>query len=112
MRKLFGLIAATTLVVAGQAHADTIDFTGYLSTTIAHLPPIVEPGFGTATISGVNLTSLQVPAGAFSGAFFSVVVTDPAAFPIGGMQALNVKNGSVLTGFNIPGVPPSGKMEI
>ena len=110
MRKLFGLIAAATLVVAGQAHAASLGFTGTLEVAITGLSPISAAGSGTATISGVNLTSLQVPAGAFSKGFFSVAVTDPAAFPIAGVQAKNIKNGGVLTGFAIPsGV---GKMGI
>jgi hypothetical protein len=103
MRKLFGLIAAATLVVAGQAHAASLGFTGTLEVAITGLSPISATGAGTATVSGVDLTSLQVPAGVFSKAFFSVAVTDPAAFPIAGVQAKNIKNGAVLTGFNLAG---------
>jgi hypothetical protein len=114
MRRLMGVIVAAMLVVAGQAHASTLGFVnGSMSVSISGLAPITATGSGTATvgITGTDsLTSLQIPAGVFSNAFFSIAVTDPAAAPIKGVQALNVKNGAVLTGFAIPsGV---GKMGI
>jgi len=94
MRKLFGLIAAAALVVAGQAHAATLGFTGALVTSISGLPGIVAPGAGTATVSGLNVTTMNLASGAFSVAFVTLPVTDPAAAPIVGVQAKNIKNGA------------------
>ncbi|HTF35330.1 MAG TPA: PEP-CTERM sorting domain-containing protein [Myxococcota bacterium] len=94
MRKLFGLIAAIVLVVAGQAQAATLSFTGTLETLIAGLAPVAAPGSGTATVSGLDLTTMSIGAGAFSKALVSIPVTDPAAAPIVGLLAKNIKNGA------------------
>jgi hypothetical protein len=107
MRKLLGVIAAATLVVAGQAHAATLGFTGGTSATVGTLPPIITTGSGTATVSGTNITSLQIAPGVFSLASLSVPVTDPAAAPIIGILTKNVKTG----GGTFNGGPPiAGKM--
>jgi len=107
MRKLLGVIAAAALVVAGQAHAATLGFTGTTFTQIATLPPLNTTGSGTATVSGTSITSLQVAAGVFSLASLSIPITDPAASPIIGILAKNIKNGS---GSFSGGPPIAGKM--
>jgi len=109
MGKWCGFLAAVMLAVAGQAHAATIGFTGSISTEIATLPPISASGSGTATISGTNVTSLQIPAGAFSLASLSIPITDPNVSPIIGIAANNVKNAA---GSFSGGPPLAGKMAL
>jgi hypothetical protein len=94
MSKWVCFMTAVMLAVAGQTNAANLGFTGTLDTRIATLPSITVPGSGTATISGSNLTSLSIPAGAFSLASLSIPVTDPAVSPVVGIQAKNVKNGA------------------
>ena len=96
MRKLFGLVAVATMAMAGQAHAAAAQFTGSLAVQIATLPAIAVVGSGTAVLNGSgglgHLSSVQLGAGEFAGGA-SVPVTDPAAFPIGGVKA-TVSNGA------------------
>jgi len=107
MRKWLGLIVAAT-VVASQAHAAVIDFNGTLANQIATLPPFKATGSGTATISGTDVTSLVLSAGAFNLPFVSIPITDPAAAPIVGVQAKNISNGAG----SFTGGPLAGKMAL
>jgi hypothetical protein len=106
MRKLFGLVAVATMAMAGQAHAVAGTFTGSLAVQIATLPPIAVTGSGTATLNGSggpgHLSSVSFGAAEFAGGA-SIPVTDPAAFPIGGVKAV-VSNGAA--SFNLGGVMP------
>jgi hypothetical protein len=92
MRKLFGVLAAGLLAlgVAGQAQAAALPFSGVLGVQIATLPPVVITGSGISTVNGSggagHLTSLDIPASPFAVAGVVVPVTDPAAFPIVGVQ--------------------------
>ncbi len=106
MRKLFGLVAVAAIALAGQAHAASVPFTGTVSVTISALPPISVTGSGTLTLNGSgglgHLTSINLGAGEFS-AVASIPVTDPAAFPIGGVKS-GVTNGA--GSFNLGGIMP------
>ena len=92
MRKLLVLFGVGFIAIgaAGQANAVALGFVGTLSVQIATLAPIGIPGGGTATVNGSSaaghLTGLQVPASAFANSGFVLPVTDPAAFPIAGVQ--------------------------
>ena len=106
MRKLFGLVAIATIAMAGQAHAIAGTFTGTLAVQISALPPISISGSGAVILNGsgggTHLATLAIGAGAFAGGA-SVPVTDPAAFPIGGVSAV-VGNGA--GNFSLGGVMP------
>ena len=106
MRKLFGLVAVAALALAGQAQAAAVPFTGSLAVQISSLPAISVTGAGVAVINGSGggaaLTSIQLAGGTFA-AVASVPVTDPAAFPIGGVKAAP-SNGA--GNFNLGGVMP------
>jgi hypothetical protein len=92
MRKLLGVLAAGLIAIgaSGQAHAVALGFTGSLSVSIAGLSPVPIPGAGTAIVNGSSggghLASLALPASPFAVAGFVLPVTDPAAFPIAGIQ--------------------------
>jgi len=92
MRKLLGVLAAGFLAagVAGQAHAISLGFTGSVAVSLAGLAPIALPGAGTAVVNGSgpggHLTGLAIPASPFAVTGFVLPVTDPAAFPIAGVQ--------------------------
>jgi hypothetical protein len=96
MRKLFGLVAVASLVVAGQAHAGPLAFEGTMAVQIATLPPILAVASGSANINGSGggpaLTSFTLAGGTFA-ASVSLPVTDPAAAPIVGVTA-NATNGA------------------
>jgi hypothetical protein len=93
MRKLLGVLAAGFIAmgVAGQAHAVALQFTGNIGVVVAGLDPVLLPGAGTAIVNGSggagHLTGLQIPASPFATTGFVLPVTDPAAFPIAGLQA-------------------------
>jgi len=67
-----------------------LGFTGSLAVSVAGLSPVAIPGSGTAVVNGSgaggHLTALALPASPFATAGFVVPVTDPAAFPIAGLQ--------------------------
>jgi hypothetical protein len=92
MRKLFGFLAAGLLVLgsAGSAQAAALGFTGSIAVQIATLPPVNLAATGVATVNGSggtgHLTELDLPANIAQIAGFVVPVTDPAAFPIVGVQ--------------------------
>jgi len=91
MRKLFGLAAVAALLVSGAAQAAPTQFSGSISVVISSLPGIGVSASGTAlTNSGGGTFSL---AGGTFATVASVPVTDPAAFPIGGVKA-SVSNGA------------------
>ena len=92
MRKLLGVLAAGFLAmsVAGQAQAAALGFTGAFGLQLATLAPVLIPGAGTAIVNGSSapghLTGLAVPASPFAISGFVLPVTDPAVFPIAGVQ--------------------------
>ena len=92
MRKLLGVLAAGFIAmgVAGQAHAENLDFSGTLAIQLATLDPVTISGTGTAIVNGSgtagHLTALQVPASPFATSGFVLPVTDPVVFPIAGVQ--------------------------
>jgi len=111
MRKLFSFIVATTVVTVGQTHAATLGFVGAIDLEIGNLPPIPAAGLGTATVSGVDLTNLSFPGGAFNEALVSIPVTDPAAAPIVGVLGKGVQNGAgTFSGGPFPAI--GGKMAL
>lgn len=69
--------------VAGAAQAAPLSFTGTLALQVATLPPVAVTGAGVAEVSG---DSVSLPGGAFATTGLVVPVTDPAAFPILGVQ--------------------------
>ena len=106
MRKLFGLVAVAALALAGQAQAAAVPFTGSLAVQISSLPAISVTGAGVAVINGSGggaaLTSIQLAGGTFA-AVASVPVTDPAAFPIGGVKAAPTNGPRISPAFNLGG---------
>ena len=106
MRKLIGFVAVAALAFAGQAHAIAGTFTGTLAVQISALPPIAVSGSGAITLNGSDgpghLVSVNIGSGFFAGVA-SVPVTDPAAFPIGGVKA-TVGNGAGT--FTLGGIMP------
>jgi len=99
MRKLSYAVAASLLVfgLAGQAHAVALDYTGSISVAITGIAPIVFSGGGTATVNNSagagHLQALNVAASDVGISGFVLPVTDPAAFPIGGLQ-VTANNGT------------------
>jgi hypothetical protein len=92
MRRLLFAVAACVLVLgaAGSVQAAPLAFTGSIAVQIATLPPVVLTADGDANVNGSggtgHLTALDLPAGIAAIANFVVPVTDPAAFPIVGVQ--------------------------
>ncbi|HUU35507.1 MAG TPA: PEP-CTERM sorting domain-containing protein [Vicinamibacterales bacterium] len=99
MRKLLGIFAAgfLTVGVAGQASAVALGYTGSLTVAITGIAPIVFSGGGTAIVNGSggagHLTALSVASGDVGISGFVLPVTDPVAFPIGGLQ-VTANNGT------------------
>jgi len=81
------VVAAGALCAAGS-DAAVLPFTGSLSLSLATLPPVTMPGSGVATVSGPgsHLATLALPASPFAATGFVLSITDPAAFPIMGVQ--------------------------
>ena len=106
MRKLIGFVAVAALAFAGQAHAVAGTFTGTLAVQISALPPIAVSGSGAVILNGsgggAQLVSVDIGGGAFAGSA-SIPVSDPAAFPIGGVKA-TVGNGAA--NFSLGGIMP------
>ncbi len=83
-------VAGLALGVVSSAPAAVLPFTGELSIAVQSLDPIVIRGAGIAiagTRDGDHLVSLGLGTGVFSATRVVVPVTDPAAFPIVGLQA-------------------------
>ena len=84
------IASVSTLGSGSDASAITLGFTGGLAVQIATLDPVVIPGAGSATVNGSgpagHLTGLVIPANQFAISGFILPVTDPAAFPIAGVQ--------------------------
>ncbi|MCC6641268.1 MAG: PEP-CTERM sorting domain-containing protein [Deltaproteobacteria bacterium] len=96
MRKLFGLVAATALVLGAAQPASAVVLTlasASLSITIGSLPPVVVPwnGLGNADVTATSITDLTAGIFNFSG---SIPVTDPGAFPIAGVAISGATNAS------------------
>ena len=110
MRKLLGVLAAGFIAmgVAGQANAVVLGFTGGLAVQIATLDPVVIPGAGSATVNGSgpagHLTGLAIPANQFGISGFILPVTDPAAFPIAGVQVTAANGAGSFAGVGGDGV--------
>ena len=80
---------------AASAHAASTPFTGTLTIQIVTLPTVTVSGGGVAVVNGsgggAHLNTLAVPASAFETVDKVTPVTDPAAYPIKGIQ-LTVAN--------------------
>jgi hypothetical protein len=79
MRKLLGIVAGS-LLLAGSAHAATLNYTGALVFQLSTLPGIAAPGAGAAVVSSptatpLHLTGAAVGAGAFGPVSASLPVT-------------------------------------
>jgi hypothetical protein len=76
-QKLYGILLAAALLVAGHAGAGTLVYGGQLSLQLATLPGLGVPGGGGTFVagSGPHLSSFGVSAGAFGPASSSVAVT-------------------------------------
>ena len=94
-RKRLGVLAVSVLTigVAGQAHAVALDFNGLLTLQIATLPPVVLQGGSVGSVTRGHLTDLTFAGDrtccgeVFEASRWVVPVTDPAAFPVVGLQA-------------------------
>ena len=102
-----------TLGIAGPSSAVVLGYTSSLAIQIATLPPVVLLGGGTVVVNGSggpgHLTALTMGASPFAVTGLVVPVTDPAAFPIAGVQVTahngtGVFGGSTNAGFG--GVMP------
>jgi len=82
------LLSALLLLLPISAHAAVVPFSGTLSVAIASFPPVTVTASGSLQASGVpgSPTALTLPADAFLGSA-SLPVTDPGAFPVGGVRA-------------------------
>src|SRR5262245_60369648 len=84
-----GRLAVSLAVV--PAHAVNLSFQGTIAFQLATIAPIVVTGSGTAVVNGSgpagHLSSLSLPASPFALTNYVQPVTDPAAFPIAGVQA-------------------------
>ncbi len=92
MRSSFQLLLAAllALAVASQATADPVPFAGQLSLQISTaLDPVAVTATGIADVTSVDghIATLIVPSSPFATTGVVVAVTDPAAFPIQGVQA-------------------------
>jgi hypothetical protein len=109
MRKLLGVLAAGFIAIgaAGQAHAVALQFDGSMALQVATLAPIALPGSGTAVVNGSggggHLNSFQLAGGTFGVSGFSLPVSDPAAFPIVGLQATAANGTGNFAGGSVPG---------
>jgi len=92
MRKLFGLAAAAALLVAASAEAAPTPFSGTIAVQISSLPPVAVAASGTAVDYTPGTATFELAGGTFA-TTQSLPVTDPAAFPIGGVKA-SVMNGA------------------
>lgn len=103
MRKLFVFAAAAALMVAGTAQAAPTPFSGTIAVQISSLPPIGVAASGVADYFGG--ADFDLSGGTFA-TVASIPVTDPAAFPIGGVKA-SVTNaaGTFAGGSGVMGLP-------
>jgi hypothetical protein len=89
--------AVCLLLGAGPAGAANLGFTGVLALQIATLSPIVVSGSGVAVVNGSgaagHLTGLGIPASPFATTGLTMSLTDPAAYPLNGLQ-LTAHNGA------------------
>jgi hypothetical protein len=115
MRRLLVVLAACVLglATAGSAQAEAIGFTGSLAVQIATLPPVVLTASGVSTVNGSagagHLTALDIASNVAAISDFVVPVTDPAAFPIQGIQ-VTAMNGA--GDFDLDGGTLTGTMAI
>ncbi|HTY17257.1 MAG TPA: PEP-CTERM sorting domain-containing protein [Myxococcota bacterium] len=94
------LVVAASALCAAESTAAALPFTGSLSLSVESpafgaLPAVSVSGSGVATAngSGSHLSTLALPASAFSATAVVTPVTDPAAFPAQGLQ-LTAHNGA------------------
>jgi hypothetical protein len=92
LRRLAFSTLVATLGIGGSTPARAVElpFVGELSIAIMTLEPIAIRGSGTAiaeTRDGAHMTSLALGAGVFAAEQLVITLTDPAAFPIMGLQA-------------------------
>jgi len=92
MRKLFGLAAAAALLIGGSAQAAPTPFSGTISVVISSLPAVSVAASGTAVDYTPGTATFELAGGTFA-TTQSLPVSDPAAFPIGGVKA-GVENGA------------------
>ena len=96
------IASVSTLGSGSDASAITLGFTGGLAVQIATLDPVVIPGAGSATVNGSgpagHLTGLVIPANQFAISGFILPVTDPAAFPIAGVQVTAANGAGAFSG--------------
>jgi len=89
-------LLATVVALAIPLRASALAYQGELSISIGTLAPIEIRGSGDGVVTtrdGAHLASLGLDAGIFATAHLVVPVTDPAAAPIGGLQA-TLSNGA------------------
>jgi hypothetical protein len=95
------VVGVVAVLGARPATAINLGFEGSLAIQIATLPLIVVAGSGSALVNGSgtagHLTSLQLAAGAFATTQV-ITVTDPAVFPINGIQATVANAGGNFSG--------------
>jgi len=97
MTTRMSLLAATAiLATASGGHAASLPFTATFEIQFATLPPIGVAGAGTALVNGSgggsHVHTLALPGSTFATTGLVLPVTDPAVFPINGVQ-LTAHNG-------------------
>jgi hypothetical protein len=111
MRQLLSALAAVVLSVAlvGPAGAAALPFTGSLALQVATLDPIPLLGSGVAEVSGLDshIGSLALSSAVFGAQGVVVPVSDPAAYPVAGVQ-LTLQNGEG----TFSGSPLAGSLSI
>ena len=96
--RMQGLLGAAAILFAvGGAQAGSLPFTASLSIQIVGLAPLVISGSGTAIANGsgggAHINSLTLAGSTLATTGLVLPVTDPVAFPIGGIQ-LTAHNGA------------------
>jgi len=89
-------MVSVVALIAGAANAGPLAFTGQLLLAIESVDRILGlsvAGTGIATIDGLHVTGLALPAGAFATAGRAVALGDPNLAPLDGLQ-LSFANGA------------------
>src|SRR5690606_29310661 len=89
--------------------AAPLAFNGSMAVQIASLPPIAIPGSGVADVTSPSDFSL--PGGTFATTEIVVPVTDPAAFPILGVQVTAANGTGTFSGGSGP-MPILGQAKV
>jgi hypothetical protein len=105
-------VAVSLLLLSSSAGAVVLPFVGELALEVRPAQAAVAaPGSGSVVanpLGGLHLTQASVPGGVFAANAAIVPVTDPAVFPIAGLQLTVSQDPGVLAGGPLGGAIPLG----